>query len=1080
MRFLKVWTAVLLGAAQVQAKAAFAHFMVSNAVNYTEADWASEIKLAQEAHIDAFALNMAYNQGETQQLKDAFSAASGTTFQLFFSFDYAGNGPWPKSDVIRILEQYGTHRSHYKYRGRPFVSTFEGPKQASDWIEIKSRTPCFFVPDWSSLGAKAAMEQAGGVADGLFSWAAWPWGDRDMNTYVDASYAQYLNGKPYMMPVSPWFYTNLPGFDKNWLWRGDDLWFDRWQNVLYVQPEWVQIISWNDFGECHHVGPIVNKALGALGRGRAPFDFVSDMPHDAWRKTLPHAIDMYIRNTTTITEEGVTFWYRKQPAAACSTGQTSGNTASQLEVEFSPLKVAQDRVFYTAILTSKADVSVSIGGATQVGAWSDEPEGGAGLYHGSVPFNGVGQVSIRITRNGAAIASGSGIAITNQCEAGGLANWNAWVGYAKGPSGLSKTPLSMDGRVCVEGNGLGGFSGLCKFTCGLGYCPLGACFCTKMGQQRKYPESKNVQGYPAPGGDANYSGLCAFACRFGYCPETACATFESPLTIPKVSPFSPPACIHGVGPPGWEGLCDYSCNFGFCPMGVCNCDKQGALNVPPAPKDDVGGKVGDAKINDFGLCQFACSRGYCPDPCVETKAGGLVLIDPKIWKDPTPVASCIPPCVLVLPPLTLSTPTTITFPPHTTTLTQSWVKGTSTVTVIVITYPPITTTLIPVYNINITATGVNNIDYLITPSIIPSKTTTIGPPPGVDDDSMTLVVTSTPKGSTTWPPISNQPTKVHFSSAGPPAPLCGGGGCGVGCKAMCNSCGLLGCGGCVFNCGGCMSPFGCGGTDQNFGGGCVGPACAAAVCAGGGCEPNAECDKPKTADACTASCSVTLPSPGARTFTTDCYTTRCTKRTACNAVATTTTSRTTSGCPTLAAYQPWWTDIDQEAFTPGDAGWGGFVQATGTYVDPAEITIPNDNGGGGGSTPTTVPKSIPPKSNGLDAVFMVVYWEEGGKGQYHGYDINASGLQFKLDVCNWEKNVLRWSHAGDPIVPPGTLSGISVFGDTCTYSKLGLSCSKWKDASCQVMTGSMGSPAETGKCGKASWGSIMACHWFMA
>lgn len=23
-----------------------------------------------------------------------------------------------------------------------------------------------------------------------------------------------------MMPVSPWFYTNMPGFDKNWLWRG--------------------------------------------------------------------------------------------------------------------------------------------------------------------------------------------------------------------------------------------------------------------------------------------------------------------------------------------------------------------------------------------------------------------------------------------------------------------------------------------------------------------------------------------------------------------------------------------------------------------------------------------------------------------------------------------------------------------------------------------------------------------------------------------------------------------------------------------------------------------------------------------
>jgi hypothetical protein len=26
---------------------------------------------------------------------------------------------------------------------------------------------------------------------------------------------------PFQMPVSPWFYTNLPGYNKNWLWRGE-------------------------------------------------------------------------------------------------------------------------------------------------------------------------------------------------------------------------------------------------------------------------------------------------------------------------------------------------------------------------------------------------------------------------------------------------------------------------------------------------------------------------------------------------------------------------------------------------------------------------------------------------------------------------------------------------------------------------------------------------------------------------------------------------------------------------------------------------------------------------------------------
>lgn len=94
----------------------------------------------------------------------------------------------------------------YFYRGsQPLVSTFEGPENAPDWKEIKEDTKCFFIPDWSSLGARDAM--ALGTADGLFGWAAWPKGPRNTDTYEDASYFDFLKGKPYMAAVSPWFYT---------------------------------------------------------------------------------------------------------------------------------------------------------------------------------------------------------------------------------------------------------------------------------------------------------------------------------------------------------------------------------------------------------------------------------------------------------------------------------------------------------------------------------------------------------------------------------------------------------------------------------------------------------------------------------------------------------------------------------------------------------------------------------------------------------------------------------------------------------------------------------------------------------
>jgi len=59
----------------------------------------------------------------------------------------------------------------------------------------------------------------------------------------DQAYVAALSGRPYMMPVSPWFYTNLPLWSKNWLWRGDDLWHDRWDQVLNIQPALVEILT---------------------------------------------------------------------------------------------------------------------------------------------------------------------------------------------------------------------------------------------------------------------------------------------------------------------------------------------------------------------------------------------------------------------------------------------------------------------------------------------------------------------------------------------------------------------------------------------------------------------------------------------------------------------------------------------------------------------------------------------------------------------------------------------------------------------------------------------------------------------
>lgn len=150
----------------VHAKAVFAHFMITNTLHYTANDWNDDIRLAQEAHIQAFALNMAYGDPANEPgVAAGFAAASAANFKLFFSFDGAGNGPWPKQAVLDFLLQYRGNSAYFMHNGQPLASTFEGPGQADDWVDIKQQTGCFFIPSWSSKGAKAALELANGVGN---------------------------------------------------------------------------------------------------------------------------------------------------------------------------------------------------------------------------------------------------------------------------------------------------------------------------------------------------------------------------------------------------------------------------------------------------------------------------------------------------------------------------------------------------------------------------------------------------------------------------------------------------------------------------------------------------------------------------------------------------------------------------------------------------------------------------------------------------------------------------------------------------------------------------------------------------
>lgn len=544
--------AALLGGSLAEAKSVFAHFMVGNVADFSQDDWTKNIDLAQKSGIDGFALNVAVSTTSyLPTIQKAFAVAEKMKFKLFFSFDYlGGSGAWDKRDVMDYITMYKGSSAYFVRNGQPLVSTFEGADNRNDWTEIKQNTSAFFMPDYSSLGAAGAAAAPG--VDGLFSWDAWPEGASDKSDRVDKDYVSALGGKggrPFMMPVSPWFFTNLPNYGKNRLWRGDDLWYDRWQQVLAVDPDYVEIITWNDFGESHYIGPLDPAQYGLFGpppAGNAPYNYVENMPHDGWRTFLPYMIQKYKTGSAPIDKEGLVTWFRPQPGKACATGGTAGNADYQPHTE--PYDVEQDKIFFSALLNSAADVRVTVGGVDVQAKWRDAP--GSGIYHGSVDYNGNrGPVVVTVSRNGgqAQVAQVQGQSITNDCN-NRVENWNAWVGSDSGsgsgsggsnptsppaattttaaapppPPTTTTTPPST-GDACVAGEGDGNFGGLCEFACQYGYCPSDVCRCTQRGAAVPQPPSTGQKGYPNVNvpGRCGYAGLCSFAWDHGYTDNLA-------------------------------------------------------------------------------------------------------------------------------------------------------------------------------------------------------------------------------------------------------------------------------------------------------------------------------------------------------------------------------------------------------------------------------------------------------------------------------------------------------------------------------------------------------------------------------
>ncbi|MCJ1394120.1 hypothetical protein MMC18_006998 [Xylographa bjoerkii] len=409
---------------QAQAKAVFAHFIVGNAYGFNQTTYAQDMSLASAAGIDGFALNIAGDTWTEDQLDSAYAAAGSIPgFSLFLSFDHASNdanfgGSFTAQNITGYINKYKAEPAQYLYGGKPVASTFEGPAHAADWATVKAATGCFFIPDWTSMKGNPSTFAN---VDGALSWDVWPNGPTGISTMIDSEWKTILGDKVYMMGVSPWFYTNLPY--KNWLWRGDNLWHDRWQQVLEVQPEIVEILTWNDYGESHYIGPL--HAPENFPQGSELY--AADNPHDAWRDLLPYYIAAYKNGNSSsipVAEEKIIWAHKINPANSGSAAGTVGNDVQNRQTPYSPGQLSLDAINLDVIVQEPSEVAVQIGNNSPTILQANV----AGPNHFLVYWNGqTGTVTYTVSRNGQTVLSTIGATITSNCVNGNV-NWNAVVG----------------------------------------------------------------------------------------------------------------------------------------------------------------------------------------------------------------------------------------------------------------------------------------------------------------------------------------------------------------------------------------------------------------------------------------------------------------------------------------------------------------------------------------------------------------------------------------------------------------------------------------------------------------------------
>jgi glucan endo-1,3-alpha-glucosidase len=192
----------------------------------------------------------------------------------------------------------------------------------------------------------------------------------------------------------------------------------RLEQILSDQPDFVEVITWNDAGESHYVG---NSWPEPIDGTDIP-DYTDGMDHKGWLNVIGPAITALKAGATTSADIVPTgdaevtgaFWYRPiLTTTACPNGKPDGADN------------AQDAVNYAVLVAANSTglaINISSGGS-QIASESLSP----GLNTNSIPSLVAGDVQVDIVDvSGSSVSSTTGPQPVNG-DSADLCNYNYYV-----------------------------------------------------------------------------------------------------------------------------------------------------------------------------------------------------------------------------------------------------------------------------------------------------------------------------------------------------------------------------------------------------------------------------------------------------------------------------------------------------------------------------------------------------------------------------------------------------------------------------------------------------------------------------